>query len=250
MEEEPRDEKDEPHLDVAHEDIGNDLADEHLEGMGRHGEQVFHGPAFVLTGDRKGRNQGHGHGEDDPQEPRHDVVFREGLGVIKRVDPQFYWSVPGGEKCEGAFEIVLQRRVQKDGGRAEGIAGRPWIGRIRLYEKDRPVTPEEIVGKILRDLDDELHLAPGQRVVRLRFCSDLLHEVEVARILDRGKERANLSAVVRQEHGRGQMLGVGVDGIPEEDELNEGNAYHHVEGEAVPAHLDELLDDHGPAPGK
>ena len=44
----------------------------------------------------------------------------------------------------------------------------------------------------------------------------------------------------------GRCLRVGVDGKAEEDELQQRNADHHPEGQAVAAHLDEFLDDHGP----
>lgn len=41
------------------------------------------------------------------------------------------------------------------------------------------------------------------------------------------------------------MTGVGIDGEAEEHELNDGQADHHAEGDAVAPHLDELFPEHG-----
>ena len=42
-------------LDVADEDVGDDLAEQHLERPRRHREQVLHRAALALAGDRERR---------------------------------------------------------------------------------------------------------------------------------------------------------------------------------------------------
>ncbi len=73
-------------------------------------------------------------------------------------------------------------------------------------------------------------------------------EVEVAAVADRVQQRASLRPVVGHEHGGGQVLRVGVDREAEQHELHQRDADHHPEGQAVAAHLDELLDDDRPEP--
>ena len=68
------------------------------------------------------------------------------------------------------------------------------------------------------------------------------------RVPDGLQQRAALGTVVSQKDGRGEVSGVGIDGEAEEDELDQGDADHHPERQAVPAHLDELLDDDRPEP--
>ena len=60
--------------------------------------------------------------------------------------------------------------------------------------------------------------------------------------------RARKNAVVRRINRRGQVLRVGIDGVAEEDELEQRNADHHGERDAVAAHLDEFLADDRPEP--
>ena len=67
----------------------------------------------------------------------------------------------------------------------------------------------------------------------------------VAGVLQRRDEAAGEVALVEGEDDRRQMLGVGVDRVAEQGQLHQRDAHHHREGEPVPAHLDELLGDHG-----
>ena len=55
VEQEPRGQQDQADLDVADEDVGDDLADQHLDRPRRHGEQVLHRAALALAGDRQRR---------------------------------------------------------------------------------------------------------------------------------------------------------------------------------------------------
>ncbi len=50
--------------------------------------------------------------------------------------------------------------------------------------------------------------------------------------------------VVREQHLGREMTRVHVDRVAKENELEQRNGHHHGEGEAVAAHLDELLHDH------
>ena len=50
-----RRQQDQRDLDIADEDVRNDLADHHLERARRHGQQVFHRAAFALARDRQRR---------------------------------------------------------------------------------------------------------------------------------------------------------------------------------------------------
>ena len=62
--------------------------------------------------------------------------------------------------------------------------------------------------------------AARQGVARLRLRVHLPDEIEVAAVLHRLEQRPALRPVVGQQHGGGQMLGVGIDGKAEEDQLH------------------------------
>ena len=94
-------------------------------------------------------------------------------------------------------------------------------------------------------LIDELHFAARQRVVRLGLARGLAHEVEVAAVANGVQQRASLRPVVGQQDGGGQVLGIGIDGESEQHELDQRNADHHPERDAVAPHLDEFLHHHG-----
>ena len=65
--------------------------------------------------------------------------------------------------------------------------------------------------------------------------------VEVPRGLHRADEGARAGAPVVIEHHRGRVADVGVDRVPEEQELQHWEDDHHGEGEPVAAELEELL---------
>ena len=77
-------------------------------------------------------------------------------------------------------------------------------------------------------------LAPGQ-----------VADLEILGGAQGGQERACEDAVVLHEHRGRQVLRIGVDGIAEQHELNEGDDDHGREGEAVAAKLDQLFDESG-----
>ena len=47
------------------------------------------------------------------------------------------------------------------------------------------------------------------------------------------------------EHRRGQVLGIRVDGVAEQHQLDHRDADHHAEGEPIALELDEFLQNHG-----
>jgi hypothetical protein len=75
----------------------------------------------------------------------------------------------------------------------------------------------------------------------------LARDVEIAAVLAAPRYGgAGKRAVVRRINRRGQMLGIRVDGVAEENELDHRDAHHHAERQPVAPHLDEFLHDDGP----
>ncbi len=162
VEEEAGADEDQPHLDVADEDVGNDLADQHLERPRGHGEQVLHRAALALAGDRQGGDHDHGHREDDAEQAGDDVVLRDRFGVVEGVDAQVNRAVRPGQESERPLEVVLQRAVEQQGQGAERVAGGGRVGGVGLDEDGGPVAAQQVAREILRDVDDELDFAAGQ----------------------------------------------------------------------------------------
>ena len=233
VEQEPRREQDQPHLHVADQDVGDDLAEHHLERARRHGEQVLHRAALALARDGQRGDHHHRHRQHDAHQARHDVVLRDRLGVVVRVDAQLDGPSLAARKRERPFEVVARgpsTRARAASRCALLVAA--GIGGVGLDEDRGPLAAQQIAREILGNVDDELHFAareqrraPSASVVSLR------DECEVAAVPDGVQQRAAVRAVVGHEHGGRQMLRVGVDGEAEEHELHQRHADHHAEGE-------------------
>jgi hypothetical protein len=147
----------------------------------------------------------------------------------------------------------LQGVVKKSrAGRTEGVAGGGGIRGVGLDQNGGAAATQNIAVEVLRNVDDELNIAAGEKFAALGLRVYLAVEIEVTGVLDGVQQAALHRTVIGDEKGGGQVLGVGVDGKTKKYELQNGNADHHGEGEAVAAHLDEFLDHHGPEapPGK
>jgi len=99
-----------------------------------------------------------------------------------------------------------------------------------------------------RYLDPEQHRARSQKSIELRFGADHVRDVEIFRVLDRLENRATDVALLLQEHRRGKMPRIGIDGITEQQQLHEWHHHDHRKRDAVSPQLDELLSQHRPGP--
>ncbi len=82
--------------------------------------------------------------------------------------------------------------------------------------------------------------------IELSGVVHLVAELEIVRVLEGREHGAGQRSFVAHEHGRGQMLGIGIDGVAEQRELQDRHEQHGGEGHAVAPHLHEFLDDHRP----
>jgi len=217
-------------LDVAHQDVGNDLPQQHLERTGRHGEQVLHGAPFPLSRDGQPGDHHHGHGEDYPQEAGDDIVLGDGFRVVAGVNPQVHRAVAWGQVGQRPLEIVLQGGVQRVCEGVDGVARGRRIRCVRFHQEDGAVSPQKVSAEVLRNVDHELHPALGQDIPRLRLRLQLHDEIEIGAVPDGMKEGSGLGAVVGLKNGRRQVLGVRIDGKAEKDQLQERNSDHHPKG--------------------
>jgi len=233
--------QDQHHLHVADQDVGDDLAEQHLQRPGRHGEQVFHGAPLPFAGNGQAGDHDHGHGQHHPHQAGDDVVLGDPFRIVAGVDAELQRIGAGSQVGERPLEIVLQRRDDEGTQGTDGVAGGRRIGGVRLHQHHGAVTPQQVAGELHRNGDEELHLPPRQQLPPFPLALHLANEIEIAARPDRLQEGAPLGTVVRQQHRRGQMLRVGVDGKTEQHQLDQGNPDHHAEGEPVAAHLDELL---------
>jgi hypothetical protein len=91
-------------------------------------------------------------------------------------------------------------------------------------------------------------LPSASQFVDFRRAMRLARDVEIAAVAQTPDQGARKRAVVRRINRRGQVLGIGVDGVAEQDELDHRDADHHAERQPVAPHLDELLQHDGPKP--
>jgi hypothetical protein len=140
----------------------------------------------------------------------------------------------------GEIAVQRQRDLRE---RGDGVAGGGRVGGVGFDEEHRPLAAHQLAAEVLGDGDRELHFAPRKQAVELGWRLRLSLHAEVAACLHRREQGARVDAGIGREHRGRQALGIGIDGVAEEDELQHGNADDHAEGEAVALELDELFHD-------
>src|SRR5262249_41455224 len=98
------------------------------------------------------------------------------------------------------------------------------------------------------NFDREQHRAGSEQVIELGLVLDDMGDVEICGVLNRFEDRAAEIALFLQQHRGRQMPRIGVDGVAEQQQLNERDHDDHGERNAVTLELDELLDQHRPSP--
>ena len=145
---------------------------------------------------------------------------------------------------------MRQRRLVELGQGGQRVAGRDGIGGVGLDEHGRLLAAQNPTAEVGGNIDDELHLASRDHLAGLRERVRPGHDAEIGGVLERAHDRAREGAIVGDYHGRRQCARIGVDGIAEQGQLNDGNADHHGEGQTVAQHLDEFLHQHGAEAGR
>ena len=114
VKEKMRGDQDDADLDVADQDVGHDLADQHFARARGHGEQIFHRAALALAGDGEAGDHDHRHGENHAHEAGDDVVLRDDLGVVERVDAEIDRAGASAlSEASGPLRSLLQRGIEE-----------------------------------------------------------------------------------------------------------------------------------------
>jgi len=132
--------------------------------------------------------------------------------------------------------------------RGQRIGGGDRIGGVGVDQHLRALAAHQPAREVRRDGDHELHLAALQELVGLGLALGPMGEAHVAGVAERREDGARDLALVGRQHGGRQMMRVGVDGIAEQQELQDRHAEHHGEGQPVAAKLPHFLGDHGREP--
>src|SRR5262249_9318233 len=98
------------------------------------------------------------------------------------------------------------------------------------------------------NFDRKQHGSGGQQTIELGLAVDNVGDVEICGVLNGLENRTADIALFLQQHRGRQVPGIGVDGVPEQQKLNERDHDDHGEGNTVALELDELLDQHRPSP--
>ena len=100
--------------------------------------------------------------------------------------------------------------------------------------------------EVTRYGDDESDIATFEQSVG---ALGALRDVDEAVIIGVGERRydgVGEAPAIERDERRGQALGIGIDCVAEQKELNQWNAQHHRESQAVAAHLDQFLGEDRP----
>ena len=146
----------------------------------------------------------------------------------------------------GPAQLAPERGVDQSLHRRDRRAGRHRVGGVGDHQHGGPVASPHVALEARRNLDAELRIARPDQLVELLGIAHLPAEIEIVGVLHRRQHGAGQRAVVAHQHRRRQLLGVGVDGVAEQSELQDRHEDHGGEGHAVAPHLHELLDHHRP----
>ena len=146
----------------------------------------------------------------------------------------------------GKVAVQNGRREQIDGGNCVADGGR--VGGVGFEKQIRFFAAQQLAREVYGNFHGELHLALREQLLDFRLAFCLAGDVEVAAVAQAPDNRAREDAVVGGINRRRQMLGVGIDGVAEQDELRQRDADHHAERQPVAPHLDEFLHHDRPKP--
>src|SRR5690606_32517940 len=231
-------------LHVADEHVGQNLAQHDFHRADRGRDQHLHGAALGFFDDGDGGDHHHGHTEDDGEEPRHDVGGGLALGIVLAVDDDRERRGRAGRLTQRALQRFADGDVDDARERGNRTAGGGGIGRVGGDEDFWRAPADHVALEVLRDDDDEIGVAAPQRLLAGFDAGYRATEIEIGGVLHAGDDGAGQRAVVGHFDQRGQVPRVGVDGKAEQHELDDGQPDHHREGDAIAAHLDELLEQH------
>ena len=133
--------------------------------------------------------------------------------------------------------------------RGDGGLRRQGIARVDDDLERRRPAAHQIARVLIGYHDRRLRLAARDGPVDRGPPVHVRHDAKVARVLKRLDDVAALGRARFVEHDRGEVAHIGLDGVPEDEQLDHRNTDHHREGEVVPPHLDELFAEHRPKAG-
>mmetsp|Transcript_23364 Transcript_23364/g.55522 ORF Transcript_23364/g.55522 Transcript_23364/m.55522 type:complete len:372 (+) Transcript_23364:433-1548(+) len=234
--------QDDGQLQIAQQHIGQDLADHHLERPHRCGQQVFHRAALTLAGHGQRSQHDHGHGQDGADQAGHDVVAGQSFGVVAALDAHLERRGAWGQRGERPAQLAVQRGLCKLVQRGNGVARSRGVGGIGRDQQRRPFAAHDAGAEVVGHDDQELNVAALQQRVAARFRNAAFDDAEIAAGLQRRDDAArHWAGVLADDRGR-QALGVGVDRVAEQHQLQHRHAHRHREGQAVAQHLLHLLE--------
>ncbi len=127
-----------------------------------------------------------------------------------------------------------------------GRGGR--VGSVSLDQYLGPFTAYQCAAEPGRDGNHKRHFAAGQQVGAGAGVVCVQYKAVIAGGFQRLDQGAGQRGVLFDQQRSGQLPGVGIDGVAEQDQLHNRNTEHHREGQTIAAHLHQLLHEHGPYP--
>ena len=164
------------HLDVADDDVGEDLAEHDFDGMDRGGEEDLHGAAFAFTGDGERRNDDHGHGQHHSHQTGDDIVAGNRFRVEARLDAHFQRIVAGEQGGERAAQFAADGALDDNPEGSNGVAGCGRVGSVGFEKEGGALAAQELALEAGGDGEDELGAAIFQEFCGSGFTLDAADE--------------------------------------------------------------------------
>ena len=224
--------QDDDELDQSDDDVGNDLPEHQFHRAHRRVDQQFEIAPFAFAHDGDPGEQHHGHGQHDADQARHDVHRRTPFGIVEIA--HFDHALP-------LAQFGLGIEAHRDRGELFRHAENDRIGAVDEQLQRRPVAGNhpavEIVGN-----GDAYRYRPRIEQLRqfLRARETLAQHDHLGRA-HVGEQLPREMGIGFVDVGRAQVAHIGVDGVAEQQQLDQRDAYDHAEGEPVPGQLQQLL---------
>src|SRR5262249_41388420 len=140
--------------------------------------------------------------------------------------------------------IMAQRGINYFRQRRDGSAARDRIGCVDRDQKRGLVAAPHRAFEFRRNFHREQHLAGCQRVIEVGIVAQNFDDAEKLGVLDRGQDRSSDVTRFLKQHGGWQLARGRIDGIAEQNQLQQRNRNHGRKGDAIAPQLQKFLAQH------
>ena len=228
---------DETQIQQPNDGEGKRLSQDQLNGTDGGDHQLLHGADFLLPDDGHGGQHDRDQGDDVHDHAGHKIVLT--LEVFVEPDA----ALDGDRRC-GALRLDSSC-VASDhlSGIVGDNGGRVGVGAVNQDLDLGAVAAADLPSESRQDAHHGVNLAPVEQFLNGVFLFEVMGDVKIAGSLKLGQELPALRRPVLIQKGQRAVLDVQVDGVPEDDQLNQGRGKEDETHLGFPERLADFLEE-------